>query len=82
MARREPVRREWMPYAIAARDYLGVSPDILRTAINAGKLKAYEKPITRGRKTTDPDRMNHSYFVCLADIDEYVRTSWPAASQV
>lgn len=73
--------RGWMPYALAAREYLGISPDVLRAAINAGDLPAYEKPLTRGRKA-GATREHHSYFVCLADIDDYIRCNWPIPEHV
>lgn len=66
--------RGWMPYRTAARKYLGVGDDLLREAINAHELDAYEKP-----RTTPPKRggvVNHSYFVNLAEVDEYIRTHW------
>ena len=71
--------RRWMPYSQAARDYLGISPDVLRGAINSGELPAYEKPITRGRKP-DACRQNHSYFVNLTDVDNYIREHWAEAT--
>lgn len=76
-----PVARRWMPYAKAAHDYLGVSPDILRRAINEKKLPAYEKPLTRGRKE-GAAKQRHSWFVHLSDVDEYVRTYWNKAERI
>lgn len=79
MATRGPFcKRLWMPYARAASDYLGISPDILLAAIKRGELPAYEKPLTRGRRP-DATRENHSYFVYLPDVDEYIRTYWTPA---
>lgn len=75
---KQPIQRGWCPYATAARQYLGISEDILLGAIKAHKLKAYEKPITRGRKP-GATREHHSYWVNLADVDEYIRTEWPEA---
>ena len=72
--------RGWMPYALAARDYLGISPDILLGAIKRGELTAYEKPLTRGRKQ-DAKREHHSYFVRLSDVDAYICTYWSRAFQ-
>ena len=69
-----------MPYALAARDYLGISPDILLGAIKRGELPAYEKPLTRGRKK-GAQREHHSYFVRLTDVDTYVCTYWDRAFQ-
>lgn len=69
------VQQLWMPYAQAARQYLGISEDVLRAAINAGQLAAYEKPLTCGRKP-GAARENHSYFVYLPDVDEYIRNHW------
>ena len=71
----EPIQRGWMPYTIAARSYLGVSPDILLRAIKASELPAYEKPLTRGRKA-GAQTEHHSYFVCLEDVDAYIRSHW------
>lgn len=75
---REQIQRGWMPYAIAAREYLGIDKSILLGAILRGELAAYEKPLTRGRKP-GATREHHSYFVCLADVDEWVRTYWAPA---
>ena len=72
----ETVPRGWMPYAQAAKQYLGIHPDVLLGAIKANKLPAYEKPITRGRTGTSE---HHSYFVNLADVDAYIRTHWKPA---
>lgn len=77
-ANRPTIVRGWMPYAVAAEQYLGVSKDILLGAIKAHQLRAYEKPLTRGR-TQGAQREHHSYFVCLADVDEYIRTYWTPA---
>ena len=74
------IARGWMPYAIAARDYLGISPDILLGAIKRGELPAYEKPLTRGRKS-GASKQHHSYFVCPADVDAYIRAHWARAFQ-
>ena len=71
----EPIPRGWAPYKTVAREYLHVSEDILLGAIKRGKLRAYEKPLTRGRKP-GASRENHSYFVCLSDVDEYIRSEW------
>ena len=32
------IQQTWMPYSRAAQEYLGVSPDLLRQAINSGEL--------------------------------------------
>ena len=72
--KKQSVQRKWMPYTTAARQYIGVSEDILLGAIKRGELPAFEKPITRGR--TGTTRQNHSYFVNLYDVDEYIRAHW------
>lgn len=80
MAATEPVcKRQWMPYALAARDYVGIAPCVLLGAIKRNELPAYEKPLTRGRKQ-GAQTEHHSYFVCLSDVDEYIRTYWTPAS--
>ena len=70
-----PIPRGWAPYRRAAREYVGISEDILLGAIKRHELKAYDKP----PKTPRPGvpRENHSYYVCLADVDEYIRKHWP-----
>lgn len=74
----EPIRRGWFPYAMVAKHYLGISPDVLLRAIKSGQLKAYKKPLTRGRREgSTSDRC--SIFCCLADVDEYIRTCWEPA---
>ena len=78
---KEPIHRGWMPYALAARDYVGVSPDLFLGAIKRQELRAYKKPLTRGRTAADPEKQRDSYFVCLPDVDEWIRTYWvPAAA--
>ena len=74
---KEQIQRAWCPYTMAARQYLGISEDILLGAIKRHELKAFEKPITRGR--TGTTRQNHSYFVNLNDVDAYIRAYWPEA---
>ena len=73
--------RRWMPYAQAAKNYIGVSPDILLGAIKRGELPAYEKPLTRGRKE-GAKREHHSYFVNLSDVDAYIRTHWATPERI
>lgn len=75
---KQPIQRCWCPYATAASQYLGISPDILLGAIKARQLKAYEKPITRGRNP-DATRAYHSWWVNLSDVDEWIRAYWPEA---
>lgn len=71
-----PIQRGWAPYRKAAREYVGCNEDILLGAIKRHELKAYDKPI---QKRTGTIRENHSYYVCLADVDEYIRKHWPEA---
>lgn len=73
-------QRGWMPYRVAASDYLGIAPSVLLEAIRAGRLVAYEKPLTRGRNA-DATREYHSYFVNLDDVDAWIRTYWTPAYQ-
>ncbi len=68
-----PIQRGWMPYKQAARLYLGISEDVLLAGIKRHELPAYEKPITRERTGT---KQYHSYFVNLADVDQWIRTYW------
>ena len=68
-----------MPYRMAARQYLGISEDVLLGAMKRHELKAYEKPVTRGRTTTDPGKQRTRYFVSLVDVDEWIRTYWEPA---
>ena len=70
-----PIQRGWMPYAQMAKFYLGISPTILLGAIKAHELKAYTKPLTKGRKVGAKTERN-SYFVCKEDVDTYIRTYW------
>lgn len=74
MAERK-IERLWFPYSIVARDYLGISKEIILAAINRHELKAYKKPLTRGRKP-DSTKENHILFVFLPDVDEWIRTYW------
>jgi hypothetical protein len=64
-----------MPYAKAAKEYVGVDKSVLLAGIKRKELKAYEKPLTKGR-TEGATRENHSYFVSLADVDEWIRNYW------
>lgn len=75
---RLPIQRLWMPYAMAAQFYLGVSPDLLLGAIKRGELPAYEKPLTRGRRPGAKTE-HHSYWVFLPDVDEWIRKFWTPA---
>lgn len=67
--------RGWAPYRVVARDYLHISEDILLGAIKAGKLRAYEKPMTRGRRKQGA-REYRQIWVNLSDVDEYIRAEW------
>lgn len=67
------VERKWMPMTTCAKDYLGVSPDLLRSAIVAGELPAIEKPKTRRRKP-DAIRENHHWWVNTDDVDAWMRS--------
>ena len=67
-----------MPYAQAAKYYVGVDKDVLLRAIKAHELPAYEKPLTRAQ-TPEWARSHRSYFVFLPDVDEYIRTHWQPA---
>ena len=71
-ARDGTIARGWWPYTRVAKDYLHVSPDLLRDAIFAGELPAYQKPITRGRK----DSKRPVVFVYIPDVDEWIRSTW------
>ena len=74
----QPIQREWMPYATAAKFYLGIAPDVLLGAIKRNELAAYEKPLTRGRKPGAATE-HHSYFVSISDVDKWIRTYWQPA---
>ena len=78
---KQAIQREWVPYRTAAREYIGISDDGLRAAINAHELPAYEKPLTRGRKK-GATRENHSYYVSLEDVNKWIRTHWPQPERV
>lgn len=71
-ARDGTMGRGWWPYTRVAKDYLHVSPDLLRDAIYSGALPAYQKPITRGRK----DSNRPIVFVSIEDVDEWIRSTW------
>lgn len=74
-ARDGTLQRGWWPLTRVAEDYLHVSPNLLRGAVNDGTLPAYAKPITRGR--TDSKRP--IVLLNLDDVDAWVR-SWPRAT--
>lgn len=69
--------RGWWPYTRVAKDYLHISPDLVREAIHSGDLPAYQKPITRGRK----DSARHIVLVCLDDADDWIRSKWPRVTR-
>ena len=75
----QEMRRGWVPYRIAARQYLGVSEDLLLGAMKRHELKAFKKPITRKRTTNNPAKQRTRYFVSLEDVDEWIRTYWEPA---
>ena len=75
------IPRGWFPYAKVAKEYLGISPDILLGAIKRGDLPAYRKPVTRGHRE-DAKRHNYRWFVCLSDVDEWIRAYWQRAATV
>lgn len=72
--RDQTLERGWWPLTRVAEDYLHVSPNLLRGAINDGVLPAYAKPITAGRK----DSKRPVVLLNLDDVDAWVR-GWPRA---
>ncbi len=69
------VAREYMPYSIAARELLGISPTVLRAAMERGELKAKIKPITRGRKD-GAARTKDTYFVSRDAVKAWFDDYW------
>lgn len=69
------IPRKWFPYARVAKEYLGIAPSVLLAAIEKGELPAYRKPVTRGHRS-DAKRHNYSWFICLEDVDEWIRMFW------
>lgn len=70
------VQRRWWPYAQAAQELLKVDKSLLLGAIHRHELPAYEKPLTRGRTTSDPTKQHVSLWVNVDDVDEWVRAYW------
>lgn len=68
-AHAEAVRRGWLSLNECGR-YLGISPDVVRAAVERGELQAYVKPATY-RTGGRP-----FYKVSVADVDKWVRTCW------
>ena len=66
------IPRKWFPYARVAKEYLGIAPSVLLAAIEKGELPAYRKPVSK-----DSTGQQFSWFVCLEDVDEWIRTYWP-----
>lgn len=62
--------RGWFSISEAGR-YAGVSPDVVKRAVDAGELPAYEKPATYAEH-----RVNRFLKVSREDVDAWVR-SWP-----
>ena len=75
------IQRGWFPYTKVAREYLGVSPDLLLGAIRRRELPAYIKPTTRGR-TADAASQRNYYYVCLSDVDSWIRTFWGEPQEI
>ena len=73
------IERGWMPYTLAAREYVGIDPSVFLGAMKRKELKGYKKPITKGRTNTDPSKQRDQYFVCPSDVDDYIRTYWEPA---
>lgn len=67
--------RGWLSLTTAARDYVHISPDVLRRGISAGELPAYKKPLTRGRKP-GATRENTLMRIHTDDIDDWIRRTW------
>lgn len=67
----------WMSLSEAGR-YANINPDILRGAIIAGELDAYEKPVTHSRKP-GASRRNALIRLCRSDVDAYIRKHWRKA---
>lgn len=77
MADRYVIPRGWFPYAQVAKEYLGIGPEFLLSAIKRGELRAYRKPATKASAGK-----NVSLFICLADVDEWIRTYWQPAAAI
>ena len=75
--KRDVVERGWLSL-VDAGHYANISPEVLRAAIVAGELRAYEKPVSRGRKE-GAARRNVLLRIHREDIDRYIRDYWPIA---
>ena len=54
--------------------YAGISPDIIKRAIEERELAAYVKPVTRSSEGA-----HVFYKVAVEDIDCWIRTCWEEA---
>ena len=70
------VDAEWMDLSAAAK-YAHISREVIRGAIIAGQLDAYEKPVSRGRAGTR--RQNVLLRISKSDLDRYIRKHWRKA---
>lgn len=75
---RPKIQRGWMPYTMAAREYIGIDERIMLRAIKSKELPAWEKP--RRTEQRDPAKRDyHCYFVNTNDVDAWIRTYWERA---
>lgn len=68
--------RGWMSLGEAAT-YLGISRDYLRGAVSDGRLRAYRKPYTSGRRPTSQPQ--ERWRISKDDLDAFVREEWEEA---
>lgn len=71
------VDAEWMDLTAAAK-YAHISREVIRGAIIAGQLDAYEKPVSRGRSAC-AERKNVLLRISKSDVDRWIRRSWRKA---
>ena len=63
------VPRGWMPYRMAAREYLHIDDADVLKAIKSGELPAFRKPMKPGSKY-------ERIFVSTDDVDAWIRGYW------
>ncbi len=70
---RESLPRGWLSVKEAGA-YAGISPEIIKRAIESRELQAYVKPVTRRS-----EGKHVFYKVAAADVDRWIRLFWEEA---
>ena len=75
------IERGWLSVSLAAK-YAGLSPDVLRRAIWAGELEAYEKPTAYPERRIKDETRRHVHWITKREFIDAWLMSQPTPQDV